>query len=169
MKNLIFCVFMGLLLVGCSGGRISSNEVASNFMSYKGFDFGVNVVAVGIDQTKIASASAYISNQEFKRAIETSLQRSNLFRFIDNSSDTTLQAFLIYYSYPYFASTFDAKVEIAWSLIRNNKVIYRRSFATMSNETSSNFVGAQRLRSAVVEAIKQNISMALTDISRQNF
>lgn len=166
MRNLIFCVFVAFALCGCVNKKISSSEVMPTFLAQKNFDFGVNVVAVGVEQTHLGFA--YITNYELKKAIENSIKKSNLFKFV-GGSDATLEAFLIYYSYPYVGLTFDARVEIAWNLKRNNEILYRKSFVTYVDQTNSDFSALSRLRSAVVEAIKQNIYLALTDISRQNF
>lgn len=68
---------------------------------------------------------------------------------------------------PIMALSFDATVEVAWTLKQNGQVIYRRSFTTSSSQVRVSFAAADRAKSAINAAVKENIALALTDISRQ--
>ena len=62
--------------------------------------------------------------------------------------------------------SFDAKIEIAWIVKKGDAIVYRRSIITSSQQTRSGLMAADRLRSAINGAIRENIRLALTDISR---
>ena len=150
-----------LLLGGCVQ-KTTYTELTPNFAGVNTFNKSVEIHASGVAMQETGFYD------EFEKAIGESIQRSNLFTQVaTNGSDVTLNAFLVRVSMPIMALSFDATVEVAWTLKQNGQVIYRRSFTTSSSQVRVSFAAADRAKSAINAAVKENIALALTDIARQ--
>ncbi|WP_291937423.1 hypothetical protein [Campylobacter sp.] len=157
----VLIFIMALFLGGCVQ-KTTYTELTPNFIGMNMFKKSVEIHASGI---ALVDTDFY---DAFEKAIGESVQRSNLFsQVVASGSDVTLNTFLVRVSTPIAAINFDATVEVAWTLKQNGRVIYRRSFTTSSSQIRTSFAAIDRAKSAINAAVKENIALALTDISRQ--
>lgn len=159
--RILLAFILVLFFTGCGVKHTTFNELTPNFSPQNRFDNSVELYVNGL------SMSEPIFYAELEKAITNSIQNSRIFTNVTKSNgDYKLNAFVVNVYLPPFAITFDSNVEIAWSLKHKDRVVFRRSYITNSMQTRDSFMGADRALSARNVAIRENIKLALYDISK---
>ncbi|CZE47477.1 hypothetical protein [Campylobacter geochelonis] len=166
MYKFIVLPIIVIFFSACSGA-ISTPSISPNFATTKQFDKSVMVVADGVPQSKLQTP--FVQPLVLENSIIDTIRRSRLFSLVTNTNpDVVIQVFVVYTDIPLFAGEFNSEVEIAWIVKKDNKIVYKRSFITTAIQSKDSFAGITRAASAISEATKKNIELALEDISRLN-
>lgn len=160
MRNLLV-VFILFFMTGCGFKNTTYTELSPNFIPVNRYDKSVSLYTTGVT---VVEENFY---NEFEKALVDAIQKTGMFRAVTKDmADIHISAFIVNATYPFMGLSFDAKMEIAWIVKKGDAVVYRRSIITSSQQTRSGLMAADRLRSAINGAIRENIRLALTDISR---
>ena len=160
-----------LILTGCSSPAKREAMIPQGVAS-KNYPHSLSVQTSGGSETG-AMDSSNISDTNLKAAIEDAVVQSKLFASIIQltSGDYQLSVRIINLSKPVFGATFTVDMETAWSLIKtaDNSVVMRKSVKTSGKANIGDaFVAAVRLRLAVENAARENISQGLHAIAELN-
>ena len=161
-----------LILTGCSSPAKREAMIPQGVVASKNYPYSLNVQTSGGSETG-AMESSNISDADLKAAIEDAVVQSKLFASIIQlkSGDYQLSVRIINLSKPVFGATFTVDMETAWSLIKtaDNSVVMRKSVKTSGKANIGDaFVAAVRLRLAVENAARENISQGLHAIAELN-
>ncbi|MEO6354851.1 MAG: hypothetical protein ABIO19_16490, partial [Burkholderiaceae bacterium] len=120
-----------------------------------------------------ATSGTNISDTDLKAAIEDAVIQSKVFKSIVQSAggDYELNVRVISLSKPMFGGTFTVEMETAWSLTNeaDHNILMRKSVKSSGKATmGDSLVGVSRLRMAVENAARENITQGLKAVAELN-
>jgi uncharacterized protein YcfL len=156
---------LSFALVGCSTPATRGAMTPQGIVVSKHNPYSVHVQTSGGAETSATSGSN-ISDAELKASIEDIVIQSKVFKSIVQGAggDYELSVRVVSLSKPLFGATFTVEMEAAWSLTKqaDRSVLMRKSVKSSGKATMGEaFVGANRLRMAVENAARDNISQGL--------
>ncbi len=165
-RNLILVIFVSLFFVACGGRQaILSENLSPNINGIKTQNIDVNIVVDG-GREKDALGLPKITNEKLLKAVTKTIKNSKLFNNIVENSNYSLELFIVKLGQPVAGKMMKSNVEIAWTLKKDSKVVWRKSIITSKakymNEIS---MGLERLIVATEEATKLNIEEGLRLLS----
>ena len=161
-----------LILTGCSSPAKREAMTPQGVVTSKNHPYSLSVQTSGGSETG-AMDSSNISDADLKAAIEDAVVQSKLFTSIIQGAggDYQLSVRVINLSKPVFGAAFTVEMETAWSLIKtaDNSVVMRKSVKASGKAIMGDaFVAVTRIRLAVENAARENISQGLKAIAELN-
>lgn len=159
-----------MALSGCASPVSKDAVVAHSIPITKQHQKSVSIKTQGGSETG-AMDSSNISNSDLAKAIEESIVENGLFTQVIHGADSDylLNVTIVNMSKPMFGASFTVSMEAAWSLSeqKTKKVVMRDSIKSSHTATMGQaFVGVTRLRLAVEGAVRENIRLGLTGVSK---
>ena len=161
MKKLTY-LFLVIILTGC---------VASDPALMTPSEISVAKQIIGKAQVNVVGSNErIISNESMKIAIENAILQNSIFS--NDNKEYRLNVSVLAIENPLMGVNLTAELRIRWTLfdVENgievfNEVVANEYTATMSDS----IVAAQRLRIANENVVKENIKIALEQISEQEY
>ncbi|MFA5242822.1 MAG: hypothetical protein WC029_03410 [Sulfuricella sp.] len=158
-----------LALTGCASPANRGAMTPQGIVVSKHHPYTLNVQTGGGSETG-AMDSSNISDADLKAAIEDAVMQSKLFESVIQGAggDYILSVRVTTLSKPIFGATFTVEMETAWSLTKaaDRSVVMRKSVKSSGSATMSDaFAGVTRLRMAVENAARENISQGLKAVA----
>ncbi len=155
------------VFVGCSSYVPTAAEMVSseiNVSQHHPHSLVVRVEGGGVE------GSSYISNLEFKKAIEQSILDAKVFSSISQGTKANYQldAFLGDVKFPTFGATMVAQLEVVWNLskIESGKTVWQEVVRTSSSASGDDAIsGHTRATIATVRAAKENVQKGVQLLS----
>ena len=170
LSSLVLCT-AGAVLAGCAATPSKPDAIvpASVVITNKHAQSVGVVVAGGLETNP--SSKLRISDAAMSDALVAAIEKHQVFtRVIKGAggADYQLAVNLISGDFPAFATTFNVKAEIAWSLKRaDGTVVWQESIrsegVSMNGEA---FAGVERVRLATERAVRENMAQGLAKISK---
>lgn len=168
----------GLILVaalglgGCASASKPDAMQATPVAAVHKSSSAVSVTVSGGKETSKMGASQ-ISNQDFARALQGSIEKSGLFSSAVSGPGSRYQlvAFIGKLDQPMFAFATTVTMEVSYTLTdsQTRKTVWSQSIAsTYTAKTSDAFVGVTRLRLANEGVARENIRQMLEAVSTLN-
>lgn len=169
---LIAATSLALVLTGCATPANRDAMTPQGFVVSKHYPHSVHVLTNGGSETT-AIGSSNISDADLKAAIEDAVMQSKVFKSIVQSAggDYELSVRVVSLSKPIFGATFTVEMETAWSLIKesDHSILMRKSVKSSGTATmGDSLAGVTRLRLAVENAARENISQGLKAVAELN-
>ncbi|PLY04660.1 MAG: hypothetical protein C0625_16020 [Arcobacter sp.] len=169
MTNIIksFVVIIAIfILTGCGRQSILSNSLIPNLDNNVTFNSPVKLIVDG-GREKDALGIPEISNESLFYAVKKSIEDSKIFTSVVPSDATyTIDLFIVKVGQPVAGLKMKVNVELAWTLKKDNKIIWKKSIITSKIKTSEEIgMGLERLIVATEEATKMNIKEGLKQIT----
>lgn len=166
--NLLALSFAVLLLTGCASPASKEGMTTSNYQATKKFDQSVQVKTAGGKET--GADGTNISDEDFKAALEASIQQSGLFKNVVqvNNADYELSVAITELDKPMFGLTFTVNMEAHWVLVKKSDktVVMKKAIKSSATATFGDAAAAvTRLKLAVEGAAKNNIELGLREIA----
>jgi len=149
-----------LILTGCASPAKREAMTPQGVASSKNYPYSLSVQTSGGSETG-AMGSSNISDAVVQSKLFTSIIQGA-------GGDYQLSVRVINLSKPVFGATFTVEMETAWSLIKtaDNSVVMRKSVKASGKATMGDaFVAVTRIRLAVENAARENISQGLKAIA----
>lgn len=167
--SLAAATLLALMLAGCSTPATRGAITPEVIVVSKPNPFSVHIQTDGGAETDAMSGSN-VSNADLKAAIEDAVMQSKVFKSIVQTAggDYQLNVRVVSLSKPLFGATFTVEMETAWSLTKeaDRTIVMRKSVTSSGKATMGEaFVGATRLRLAVENATRENISQGLKAVA----
>lgn len=161
-----------LSLVGCSSPAERTAMTPQGIVISKHHPYSVQVQTSGGAETG-AMDSSNISDADLKAAIEEAITQSKLFSSVVQgpNGNYDLSVRVTSLSKPIFGATFTVNMEAAWSMTKTSdrSVVLRKSIKSTGSATMGEaFVAVTRLRMAVENAAKDNISQGIKAMAELN-
>lgn len=171
-RMLVSGIALALMLTGCATPANREAMTPLGVVVGKHYQNSVHVQANGGSETSATSGSN-ISDADLKAAIEEAVIQSKVFKSIVQSSggEYELSVMIVSLSKPIFGLTFTVEMETAWSLVKeaDHSVLMRKSVKSSGTATIGDaFAGSTRLRLAVENAARENISQGLKAVAELN-
>ena len=165
-------ILFTLELTGCAAPANRAAMTPQGVIVSKHYPHSLHVQTNGGSETS-ALSSSNISDADLKAAIEDAVVQSKLFKSIVQGAggDYELSVRVVSLSKPSFGATFTVEMETAWSLTKaaDHSVLMRKSVKSSGTATMGDaLAGVTRLRLAVENAAKENISQGLKAVSELN-
>lgn len=169
---LVAAISLALALTGCSTPATREAMTPQGVVVSKHYPYSVQILTSGGAETDATSGSN-ISDTDLKAAIEGAVIQSKVFKSIVQGAggDYELSVRVVSLSKPMFGATFTVEMEAAWSLtkVADRSVLMRKSVKSSGTATMSDaFVAVTRLRLAVENAARENISHGLKAVAELN-
>jgi len=170
--TLILSLIAISFLSGCST-LATTKAMVSNSPVVNKHNYSISVNTYGGEsESEVKFGSAGVTDEDLKKAIEESINNSNLFSsVVSNGSDYELNVTIFELNRPSAGFKLTASMETAWSLINKNneRVVFKKSIKSSHTTGALDaFAFTERLALAVENAAKQNIEKGLQEISRLN-
>jgi hypothetical protein len=171
-KNLLIAATLAIALTGCSSPANRAAMTPQGLVVAKHFSHSLQVQTAGGADTG-AMDSSNISDADLKAAIEEAVVQSKLFKTVvqGTGGDYELSVRVSSLSKPVFGATFTVDMETAWSLTKasDRSSVMRKSIkSTGVASMGEAFVAVTRLRLAVENAARDNITQGLKAIAELN-
>jgi len=168
----IATISLALVLTGCASPASREAMTPQVLAVSKQHPYSLHVQTSCGSETG-AMDSSNISDADLKAAIEDAITQSKIFTSIVQGSggDYELSVRVVSLSKPTFGATFTVDMETAWSLTKTvgRSVVMRNSVKSSGKATMGEaFAGVTRLRMAVENAARENISQGLKAIAELN-
>mgnify|MGYP000980223114 FL=1 len=157
------------ILSACATTAKHEGMVPQTLFPYRKHDMTVSVSVSG-GQDLDAMGRTWVSNEEFKKAIEETILRSGVFKGIVSGigSEYQLDAMIFSIEQPIVGFSMTVKMEVGWTLknLTTGMDVWKepiKSEQTLS--VGDAFVGATRLRLATEGAARNNIFQSISKIS----
>lgn len=166
---LVAATSLALVLTGCSTPANREAMTPQGVVVSKHYPHSVHVQTNGGSETS-ATGGSNISDADLKAAIEDAVIQSKVFKSIVQSAggDYELSVRVVSLSKPIFGLTFTVEMETAWSLtkVADHSVLMRKAVKSSGTATMGDaFAGVTRLRLAVENAARENISQGLKAVA----
>ena len=170
--KLVAATSLALVMAGCAAPANREAMTPQGVVVSKHSQHSIHIQTNGGSETS-ATSGTNISDADLKAAIEDAVVQSKMFKSIVQSAggDYELSVRVISLSKPIFGLTFTVEMETAWSLIKgsDHSVLMRKSFKSSGTATMGDaFAGATRMRLAVENAARENISQGLKAVAELN-
>lgn len=169
---LIAAISFALALTGCASPASRAAMTPQALVISKQYPHSLHVQTSGGSETG-AMDSSNISNADLKSAIEDAVTQNKIFKNIVQGAggDYELSVQVVSLSKPIFGATFTVELETAWSLTKavDRSIVMRNSVKSSGKATMGEALAAvTRLRLAVENAARENISQGLKAVSELN-
>lgn len=162
----VFC-----LTLGCSASAITHKSISPETLVVVGkHQRTINIVASGGREFDEVSRP-WVSNEEFSRAVEETILKFGVFSGVlrGTGADYLLETGIFSIDQPYGGLDMTVKMEVAWILRRMNsgEVVWRKAIKSEVTKTVGDaFVGGTRIKMATEGAIRENISVGVSELSK---
>jgi hypothetical protein len=170
--GLIAATGVVILLTGCSTPANREAMTPQNVAISKHHPFSIQVQTAGGTESDAMQGSS-ISDADLKAAIEDAITQSKVFKNVIQGAngDYNLSVRVTSLSKPMFGATFTVDIETAWVLTKTSdkSVVLKKAIKSSGTATMGDaFVGVTRLRLAVENAAKENISEGIKALAGLN-
>lgn len=168
---LVMLVLLYLFFIsGCAVGPIKPQSIVpQNFDINKKQPFTVSLhVEGGREYSPLKIPE--ISNEALHEALIKAINDSGLFNeIIKNEGDYRLELYIFKVSYPFGGQASEVKIEIGWTLRRNDssKIIWQNTILTTHTTTTiGKIISIDRVKYYIEMAAKKNLKEGIQQISR---
>lgn len=167
MKSIVKFLSMFLvtgLFIGCAP-KINTQAYQPVVSVEKHFDLTVQVQTDKTKSVLYDDMSTYIHD-----TITKAIKKSQLFsKVLPSHADVKIIAHTVNINSPVYYLKVDTIVEIAWIVLKNNNIIFKKSYITKGNASpKEERYGSSRAMASIQKAVQKNIELSLKDISRLN-
>lgn len=164
IKIIRFLTFLcvGVLFLGCLA-KINYNAYQPSISTDKHFDKTVQIEVNKVENTIDIDFSDYIY-----KSTRNAIQKSQLFsKVVQSNSDIKIITHAVNIHSPIFGTKMTTIVEIAWIVLKNHNIIFKKSYITNGSASSKDEAyGPARAVISIQKAIQKNIEQALKEISQ---
>jgi len=164
----LLCAFSAAYLAGCAAPADPAAMVPAHASVCHKFNHSVGLSVTGGQNTNPMWTSQ-VSSEDFRQALEMSLQRSGVFsRVINNAgADYQLSVMLVRLKQPLAGFDMTVTAEVTWKLTTNSgRVVWEQTTnQSYTAKMGDAFAGVNRLRLANEGAIRESIRVGIERIS----
>jgi hypothetical protein len=158
---------LACFLVSCAGSIESAALVPAHASASRRTSQAVNALVSGGGAG--SSVISPISNEDFKRALESSLVKSGIFKSAGGGG-YQLEAFITSVEQPMIGISMRVNMEVSYALKRGTATVWRKTIkSTYSAPMGEAFVGAVRVRKATEGAARENITNLIQALDKERF